>query len=225
MSPARGVASVRAGWHARPAVRAAGHRRGRLAGARVHADRPVHAGGSRPRGPTWVLGRRRGGGASDDAARILRRFQALADEAREAAGPQAPRGRGARQRLYGRRHRPAHPPWPVLPHAQPTRSRRRCAPYSARRTEPRGHIFNAPNAAQAGSFAGAGLRTRCSQDSLQERATGLEPATSSLGRRPVHGPPPRYGTAFQRVTSSTPRLRNGQSGPENEVGGPTVDPR
>ena len=73
------------------------------------------------------------------------------------------------------------PLWPVPPHAQPTRSRRRCAPYSARRTEPRGHIFNAPNAAQAGSFAGAGLRTRCSQNSLQERATGLEPATSSLG--------------------------------------------
>ena len=60
---------------------------------------------------------------------------------------------------------------------------------------------------------------------LRERATGLEPATSSLGRRPVYGPLPRYGTVLQRVTTSTPRPRNGRSGPENGLGGPTVNPR
>jgi hypothetical protein len=48
-----------------------------------------------------------------------------------------------------------------------------------------------------------------------ERAMGLEPATSGLGRRPVHGRTTPNGTALERVTASTPSQENGESGLED----------
>ena len=45
------------------------------------------------------------------------------------------------------------------------------------------------------------------QKFLKERAMGLEPTTSSLGRRPVYGLDARNRTVLERVTSTTPRCR------------------
>jgi hypothetical protein len=53
---------------------------------------------------------------------------------------------------------------------------------------------------------------------------GLEPTTSSLGRRPVYGRMILNSTVLERVTSITPREENGGSGPENGVRGRVVDP-
>jgi len=53
---------------------------------------------------------------------------------------------------------------------------------------------------------------------------GLEPTTSNLGRRPVYGPTMLNSTGLERVTASTPPQENGQSGSENGLAGPSLDP-
>ena len=53
---------------------------------------------------------------------------------------------------------------------------------------------------------------------------GLEPTTSSLGRSPVYGRTTLNSTVLERVTSSTPPEEYEESGPENGLGGPSVDP-
>ena len=58
----------------------------------------------------------------------------------------------------------------------------------------------------------------------KERATGLEPATSSLGTRPVYSVRTGYSTVLQRVTTSTPPVQNGRSVVKNGLGGLSVDP-
>jgi hypothetical protein len=53
---------------------------------------------------------------------------------------------------------------------------------------------------------------------------GLEPTTSSLGRRPVYGIGMRNSAVLERVAASAPGVENGESGSENGFGGPSVDP-